>query len=87
MIEDIDVLEKYKDGREVNLDDNYILEKYRQIGLVKFGMRLKENNQGKGSENVNVTPTASLTPLGKKYLYENKAKNSIIGKLFKLLPL
>jgi len=85
MIEDIDVLEKYKDGREVNSEDNYILEKYRQIGLVKFGMRL--NNQGKESENVNVTPTASLTPLGKKYLYENKAKNSKVGKLFKHLPL
>jgi len=85
MKDELKVLENYKDGAVVRSEDRYILEKYRQIGLVKYGMKFGRTGQGEKAK-LNPTPTASLTSLGRRYLYEKKAENSFMGKLFQRLP-
>jgi len=72
------ILEEYKKDKKVDPNNNYILEKYGQIGLVNFKMKLKE----KENKNIDIIITASLTSSGKKYLIEKRVKNSIIHKLF-----
>ena len=82
MKDDLDVMEKYKNGCVVKSDDESILEEYRLTGLVKFGMKFQVSEQGE-----KIIPTARLTPLGERYLYEKKAENSFMGKLFRMLPI
>jgi len=65
---DVEVLEKFKKGKNISNDEKNIIEQFRKIGFVKMGINIKNDK---------IEETAILTPLGKRILKKAKILNRI----------
>jgi hypothetical protein len=75
--EEYEVLQKYFNGAVVEEKDRPFLEKLRQVGLIKLGMKIVEKD-GK----LIVQETAKLSPLGQTIFKEDRKQRSKLFKYF-----